>query len=269
MKRLLLTLTICLAATTLFAQNNSTDTVKTDTTKTRRTRIRLGFGDDVAQVNINDTTTRTASKAPGFSFGLTFTRFDIGLTTLNDNGSFTLSPANSFLSYRSWRSSSIGFDVLQMGYRFNSAFRVYIAGGFDWTNLRLRNNITIQRGQPTLTYTQDDVDYTKNRLSATYIRIPISFDFRTHDDADGRRFHFVAGPDLGIRISSSLKQESKQGDTKLTGDYHFAKVRYGAALRVGYGSIGVFAKYYFNNMFDNSPAQDGLRQFNFGMSVGW
>ncbi|RFZ95487.1 PorT family protein [Mucilaginibacter conchicola] len=268
MKRLFFTTIICLAATSLFAQTTTTDSVKTDTTKTRRTRIRLGFGDDVTEVKINDTT-HTASKAPGFSFGLTFTRFDIGLTTLNDNGSFTLSPANDFLSYRSWRSSSIGFDVLQLGYRFSSSFRFYVAGGFDWTNLRLRNNITIQRDGPGLTYIPSTTDLTKNRLSATYIRVPISFDFRTHDDADGRRFHFVVGPDLGIRISSSLKQESKQGDTKLTGDYHFAKFRYGAAARIGYGAIGVFAKYYFNNMFDNSPAQDGLRQFNFGMSVGW
>jgi hypothetical protein len=31
----------------------------------------------------------------------------------------------------------------------------------------------------------------------------------------------------------------------------------------------VFGKYYFNNMFENSPAQDGLRNFPFGMSVGW
>lgn len=268
MKRLFFTIIACLAATTLFAQTTTTDSVKTDTTKTRRTRIRLGFGDDVTEVKINDTT-RTASKAPGFSFGLTFTRFDIGLTTLNDNGSFTLSPANDFLSYRSWRSSSIGFDVLQLGYRFSSSFRFYVAGGFDWTNLRLRNNITIQRGGSALTYIQDDVQYSKNRLSATYIRVPISFDFRTHEDADGRRFHFVLGPDLGVRISNSQKHESKQGDTKLTGDYHFAKFRYGAAARIGYGAIGVFAKYYFNNMFENSPAQDGLRQFNFGMSVGW
>ncbi|MFD0793393.1 outer membrane beta-barrel protein [Mucilaginibacter litoreus] len=277
MKRLLFTTLISFASVALFAQTTTTDSAKTypdstkttgDSTKTRRTRIKLGFGGDATQVGINDTITEV-SKAPGFSFGLTFTRFDIGLTTLNDNGSFKLSPQNQFLNYRSWRSSNIGFDILQLGYRFSSSFRIYAAGGFDWTNLRLRRNITIQRNQPTLTYTEDDISYTKNRLSATYIRVPISFDYRTHDDADGRRFHFVAGPDLGIRISSSLKQESKQGDTKLSGNYHFAKFRYGASLRVGYGAIGVFAKYYLNDMFEDSPAQDGLRQFNFGMSVGW
>ncbi|MCO5935892.1 outer membrane beta-barrel protein [Mucilaginibacter sp. RB4R14] len=268
MKRLIFTAIICLAATTLFAQTDSVKT-STDTTKTRRTRIRLGFGDDAAQGAINDTTSYK-SKAPGFSFGLTFTRFDIGLSTLNDNGSFKLSPTNQFLNYRSWRSSNIGFDILQLGYRFNSSFRIYAAGGFDWTNLRLRESVTILRNQAPLAYTQDAVKYDKNRLSVTYIRVPIAFDFRTHDDDDGRRFHFVGAAELGVRLSSSLKQESKEnGDPKLSGNYNFAKFRYGASLRVGYGAIGVFGKYYLNNMFENSPAQDGLRNFSFGMSVGW
>ncbi|MBB5396132.1 outer membrane beta-barrel protein [Mucilaginibacter sp. AK015] len=268
MKRLIFTAIISLTATVVFAQTDSVKT-ETDTTKTRRTRIKLGFGDDVAQVSINDTTSY-ASKAPGFSFGLTFTRFDIGLTTLNDNGSFKLSPTNQFLNYRSWRSSNIGFDILQLSYRFNSSFRIYTSGGFDWTNLRLRESVTILRDQPVLTYTRDDVRYDKNRLSATYIRVPVAFDFRTHNDDDGRRFHFVGGFEMGALISSSLKQESKEkGDQKLSGNYHFAKFRYGASLRAGYGSIGVFTKYYFNNMFENSPAQDGLRNFSFGMSVGW
>ncbi|MGY4538580.1 hypothetical protein ACVW0P_003000 [Mucilaginibacter sp. UYNi724] len=268
MKSLIFTTLICLAATALFAQ---TDTVKTsfDTAKTRRTRIRLGFGDDVTQVAINDTNS-VHSKAPGFSFGLTFTRFDIGLSTLNDNGSFKLSPTNQFLNYRSWRSSNIGFDIVQLSYRFNSSFRIYTAGGFDWTNIRLRESVTILRNQAPLAYTVDNVKYDKNRLSATYIRVPVAFDFRTHDDDDGRRFHFVGAAELGLRISSSLKQESKEnGSQKLSGNYNFAKFRYGASFRVGYGAIGVFSKYYFNNMFENSPAQDGLRNFTFGMSVGW
>lgn len=271
MKRLIFTTIICLAATVTFAQTDSVKTTTTtDSTKTRHTRIRLGFGDDVSQVNINDTTSYAAKKAPGFSFGITLTRFDIGLTTLNDNGSFNLSPNNQFLNYRSWRSSNIGFDVIQLGYRFNSSFRIYTAGGFDWTNLRLRQNITILRDQAPLSYTQDDIKYDKNRLSATYIRVPVAFDFRTRDDEDGRRFHFVAAAEMGVLISSSIKQESKEnGDFKLGGNYNFAKFRYGASLRVGYGAIGVFGKYYFNNMFENSPAQDGLRNFSFGMSVGW
>ncbi|RWY55437.1 outer membrane beta-barrel protein [Mucilaginibacter gilvus] len=282
MKSIIFTLIICFAAATLFAQ---TDTIKTRHTEggdadtiiiiksKKKHKYKFGIGKDVAEVNINNDqkdTTYTASKEPGFSMGLTFTRFDIGLTTLNDNGSFKLSPQNQFLNYRSWRSSSIGFDVLQVSYRFSSTFRIYTSGGFDWLNLRLRERGTILRDQDVLTFVPDDIKYSKNRLSASYLRIPIALDFRTHDDADGRRFHFITGVDMGLLLSSSLLQESDvNGDQKRNGDYHFTKFRYGPFVRVGYGGIGVFARYYVNDMFDDSPAQKGLRNFSFGMSIGW
>lgn len=272
MKHTILTLIICFAITTLFAQNTPADTAKkqmADTTvkvKKRKLTVSFGKSDDDAKAD----TSYTASKEPGFSAGLTFTRFDIGLTTLNDNGSFKLSPVNNFLRYRSWRSSNIGFDVLQVSYRFSSSFRIYTSGGFDWINLRLRESGTVLRDQDVLTFVPDDIKYEKNRLSASYLRVPVAFDFRTHDDADGRRFHFVGGLDMGLLLSSSLKQESKEnGDQKRGGDYHFTKFRYGPFLRVGYGAIGFYAKYYLNDTFDDSPAQAGLRSFNVGMSIGW
>jgi hypothetical protein len=273
MKRLIFTLLISITTVVTFAQNSTTDSIKThnDSVKTKKVKVKLGFGEDVAGVSVNDRDTAYhASKAPGFSFGLTFTRFDLGLATLIDNGSFTLSPNNQFLSYRQWKTSNIGFDVIQFGYRFSSSFKIYVAGGFDWTHIRLRDNITILRNQPILTYQTDNINYSKNRFSSSYLRIPLGFDFRTHEDASGRRFHFVAGPDIGILLNGRVKQISEEnGKQKFNDDYHYTKLRYGMYARVGYGFMGIFAKYYFNDMFENSPAQKGLKNFSFGLSVGW
>lgn len=274
MKRIIFTLIISIAAAGVFAQSgtDSTKTVVRDTViKGKKMKVKLGFGEDVTQVSVNDKdTVDHPLKAPGFSFGLTFTRFDLGLATFIDNGSFTLSPTNQFLSYRQWKTSNVGFDVIQLGYRFNSSFRVYVAGGFDWTLIRLRNNITILRNQPVLTYTTDNIQYSKNRFSSTYLRIPLGFDFRTHDDASGRRFHIVAGPDIGILLGGRVKQISEEnGKQKFDDDYHFTRLRYGAYARVGYGFLGIFARYYINDVFENSPAQKGLKNFSFGLSVGW
>ncbi|OKS87831.1 outer membrane beta-barrel protein [Mucilaginibacter polytrichastri] len=274
MKRLIIIAMLFAGATGAFAQSTDTTKTVTDTAKTKKGfHISFGKGEGASHLNLNnkDTTEyREHSKAPGFAWGITFTRFDLGLTTLVDNGSFKLSPQNDFLRYRSWKTSNVGFDVLQFSYRFNSTFKIYVSGGFDWTLIRLRDNITIQRDQSTLTYVQDNIDYSKNRFSSTYIRVPLSFDFRTHEDASGRRWHFVAGPDLGFLINGRVKQISDEnGKQKMNGDYHFAKTRYGAFTRVGYGSMGIFAKYYFNDMFENSPAQEGLKNFAFGIMVGF
>jgi hypothetical protein len=269
MKRLLFTALICAAATGVFAQNATPDSAKsptvTDTTK--KNNIKVGFGDEGTGLEVES---HHHSRVSGFSIGLTLSRLDLGLTTLIDNGSFTLSEKNEFLRYRSWKSSNNGFDLFQFGYRFNESFKIYVSGGFDWTLIRLRENITILPNQPVLTYRVDTIDYSKNRFSATYLRIPLSFDFRSKEDADGRRFHFVIGPDIGLLLGGRVKQISDQfGKQKIDDDYHFTKMRYGGFFRVGYGAWGIFAKYYTSDMFENSPEQKGLKNFSFGIMLGF
>jgi hypothetical protein len=281
MKRLLLTTIIAAAAIMGFAQTITTPTptntvtkhdstiIKTDTTVTVRKKraITFSFGDRKAKV---DSARKARAGAPGFNFGITFSRFDIGLATLIDNGSFTLSPQNQFLSYRQWKTSNVGFDLVQFGYRFDNHFKMYISGGFDWTLIRLRENVTIQKGGPSLTYIQDNVEFSKNRLSSTYLRIPLSFELRTSESSQGRRFRFIAGPEVGLLLGGRVKQISaERGKQKMDDDYHFTKMRYGAFARLGYGGGGIFAKYYFNDMFENSPAQAGLKNFSFGFTFGF
>lgn len=267
MKRLFITALICAVATTVFAQDTKTDTTQNASDTSKNYHFHVGYGDDYD--NDGDTI-RYHHKAPGFSIGLTFSRFDLGLATLIDNGSFTLSPQNDFLRYRSWKTSNVGFDVFQLGYRFNSTFKIYLSGGFDWTLIRLRNDITILPNQPVLTYRPDSIHYSKNRFSSSYLRIPLSFDFRTKEDDRGNRFHFVLGPDVGLLLNGRVKQISQEhGKQKIDDEYHFAKVRYGGFVRMGYSGWGVFAKYYVNDMFENSPDQKGLKNFSFGLTFGF
>jgi hypothetical protein len=273
MKRLLMAALLCSAASMGFAQTTTTtittviDTLKDGQTTTVTTKKTVTIGDFKSR---RDSLRRRDRKPSGFNFGLTFSRFDLGLTTLVDNGSFTLSPANDFLSYRSWKSSNVGFDIIQFGYRFSPNFKIYLAGGFDWTLIRLRKDITIQRDAPVLTYVEDPIHYSKNRFSSTYFRIPLSFEIRSREYSDGKRARFVFGPEAGILMGARVKQISEEkGKQKLDDDYHFAKIRYGTFARVGYGFAGFYAKYYFNDMFEKSPDQAGLKNFAFGLTFGF
>ncbi len=272
MKRLIFTAILYTASVTAFAQANA-DSTKTsaDTAKTSKgTSIKLGSGEDAATININKKDSSSYHTKTKVFFGITFSRFDLGLATLIDNGSFTLSPQNQFLRYRSWKTSNVGFDVLQFGVKFNKTFKIYLSGGFDWTLIRLRDNITILPNQPVLTYRQDNIDYSKNRFSSSYLRIPLSFDFRSKENADGKKFHFVLGPEGGFLLNGRVKQISAEnGKQKFDDTYHFTTFRYGGFARIGYGDFGVFAKYYFNDMFENSPAQKGLKNFSFGLMLGF
>lgn len=265
MKRLITTLLLGALTTGVFAQKD-TSAASVDTTTHKK-----GWGVQFGMNGEGRSTSQKPAKAPGFSWGITFSRFDLGLATLVDDGSFDLSPQNNFLSYRSWKTSNVGFDVFQIGYRFTSSFKIYVSAGFDWTLIRLHNNITMQRDpdRTALHYTVDSINYSKNRFSSSYLRIPLSFEFRTKDDDNGSNWHFVFGPDAGILLNGRVKQISKEnGKQKFNYPYHYTRFRYGGFIRAGYGGFGIFAKYYVNDMFDTIE-QKGLKNFSFGFTEGF
>lgn len=261
----------------LCAQQIKTDSAKkrTDTTIVKKKK---GFtiaissgGPDSTNVSINGKReARKVRPKSGFTWGLTFTNLHLGFATLLDNGSFTLSPQNEFLDYRQIKTSNVGFDVLKFGYRFNDNFKIYLSGGFDWTLIRLKQNINIVPDVPTLTYVPAAVNYSKNRFSSNYLVMPLAFDIRTKEFRDGKRFHFTFGPETGFLIDGMQKQISDEyGKKKNFNDFHFTRFEYGAFTRIAYGNLGIYAKYYFNDMFENSPAQKGLKNFNFGLVLGF
>jgi len=238
------------------------------TSKANRKKFDINYGLGITMGGKKDSTGKWDQNKGRFVGGITFTRLDIGFSKLVDNGSFDLSTANDFLDYKSWKTSTVSFDVIQMGYRFNSNFKIYVAGGFDWTLIRLRKNITIQPDQPTLTYTNDPIIYSKNRFSSSYFHIPLNFEFRTKENNKGRRFYFVVGPEVAFLIDGKVKQISDEnGKQKFKDDYNFSNFRYGGSLRLGTNGLALFAKYYANDMFDSAP-QKGLKNMSFGVTFG-
>ncbi|WP_026898860.1 outer membrane beta-barrel protein [Daejeonella oryzae] len=243
--------------------------ITTDTlSKKKKTRVTFEFGkkDTVKK----DSTVKEFRPSSKFSTQFTFSRIDIGLSTYLDNGSFTLSDANSYLERETWKSSNFGFEVFQMGYRFNSYFKIYLAAGLDWNHMRLKENITFQKKQPTLTYVDETIDFKKNRFSSQYLRVPLGFQLRTKDDEKGNKVNFVFGPEVGFLINGKLKQVSNErGKEKFKDDYNFEPFRYGAFGRLGYGGMGVYAKYYFNDVFAEGQGPADFKNLSFGLMFGF
>lgn len=203
-----------------------------------------------------------------FVGGLTFTRFDIGFSRLIDHGNFSLLPHNDFLDYKALKTSTVSFDLFDYGYRFNTNFKVYVAAGFDWTMIRLRKDITIRKNTEALEYDVTGVEFSKNRFSNSYVHVPVGFQFRTNENDRGKRFYFVLSPEVSFLLNGKVKQISKEdGKQKFRDDYTFQRIRYGGTLRLGYGGLGIFTRYYFNDMFD-SPQQEKLKNMSFGVTFG-
>ena len=302
MKHLLITAILCGILGGVYARQSQTDTTKRNATKDTTAKkakikpeainiisIALNTENDeeakadtvVKGHNITITSSNSyirrhrdslnRAKHRGFSFGLAFFPLDLGLALPLDNGNFNLSAQNKFLSYSTFKTTNDAFNIIRFGYRFNNNFRVTLGAGVEWTLIRLQNDsISIVGDKASLTYKNDGIHYSKNRLSSEYLTIPLTFDYRSTYDKNGNRMHLSIAPQVGFLIDGMLKQKSsEQGKTKNYNDFHFAKFQYGATLRIGYGDFGIFTKYYFNDMFVNSPAQSGLKSFAIGLSYGW
>lgn len=234
--------------------------------KSKNYTVKFGFGQDDPVKK--DSTKQVDVRKGGFVGGITFTRVDLGFSRLVDNGSFSLSPENDFLNYRGGKTSTFSFDIAQLGYRFNQYFKIYVAGGFDWTHIRLRKDITIQKNTSELTFVEDDVKFYKNRFSSSYVHVPLNFELRTSKNRDGNRFYFIVGPEISFLLNGKVKQISEErGKQKFYDDYHFQAFRYGGSIRFGYEGIGMFTKVYFNDMFATT-AQKGITNMSFGVTLG-
>lgn len=218
---------------------------------------------------IDDKNTPTVSKYPKIFGGITFSRIDWGFSRLINDGSFTLNENNEFLEYK--KASNFGFDIAQFGLRFNDRFKTYISTGFEWNYLRLKHNVLLDQDATPLDYSYpDDITYKKNVFTSTYLRVPLTFEFRSKRFKNGERAKLAVGAMTGILIKGSQRLKSnEQGSQKFKDNYNLASFQYGAFARLGYDSMGVFVKYYFNDMFENSPDQQGLNNFTFGLTLGF
>lgn len=227
-------------------------------------RIKNSEGNDI----VSEKTHRAGDDddADGVFAGFTFSRFDLGLAKMLNDGKLALTPENEFLEYRGWKSVNVGFDVLQMGYKFSDQFRMHIAAGFDWTHFRLEDDIIILEDTKPLSYTDSPISYSKNRFSSSYLRIPLSFELQTKTSKSGDKIKLAVGPVMGVLLQGSQKFKSdEEGKRKVKDGFNFAPVTYGGFARLGVGSFGVYAKYYFNDMFIDSPDQEGLKNLSFGL----
>lgn len=241
----------------------STGIKVTDTTKYDK------IGKVLGQV-FDDGNTQT-EKYPRTFGGLTFTRIDWGFSRIMDDGSFSLSEENNFLSYK--KASNFGFDIAQFGVRFNDNFKTYIGAGFEWNYLRLKQNILLKQNTSPLSYDLIDagqISYKKNVLTSTYLRLPIAVELRTNKNSHGERVKVAFGAMTGVLLKGTQRLKSEEnGKQKFKDNYNFASFQYGPFVRIGYDDFALFAKYYVNDMFENSPAQKGLNNLTFGITLGF
>lgn len=257
---------------------NSDDTIivrKNDTTEIKigKTRI-VVIGDSKVDKIYTDEDTISDGKN-SISIGKKSERYeksyfglDLGFTSYLDNGSFDLKDDN--LELRPGKSSHVALIYHKKINIINKKLNFIPGLGISWFNYRFEKDITPKKDTSVFSYTIDqNVNLSKNKLSATYLEVPLMLQFQANSTKNGKEgFRIAAGMEFGYLLGAKSKQISeKNGKQKQRDDYNLQPFRYGAVARIAYQNFSIYGKYALNDLFQDSD-QTKLTPVSFGISFG-
>ena len=151
--------------------------------------------------------------------------------------------------------------------------------GLELNNYRFNSNISFNEGpldpyDPARNMSlnhpyvfRDSISFSKNKLAADYVTVPLMLNFRTNKDYSDKGISLSAGVSAGYLYSSRNKQISdERGKKKNRGDYDLEKWKFSYIAELGLGPAHLYGSYspksIFQNGLDYRPYTIGLRLSN-------
>ena len=194
--------------------------------------------------------------------------FSIGYNAWLENGSTALSLANTNLELINNKSTHVNLSYVNY-FKIYKNFIQFSAGvGIDWNNYRFSKNITLSPKSDSMNLVVDNINYSKNKLMAKYVTVPLQLHFATKPNKKGDMLGVAGGVELGYLLNGRQKQISEEkGKQKIDDDYNLADLRLGYTLCANYGNTGIYAKYYPNSTFKETQGPN-LNTFCIGFKFG-
>ncbi len=199
---------------------------------------------------------------------------DLGFTVLmneNFNTDFATTP---YWKNDPARSTVWNLNLLEHKFNFGTPFVGLTIGlGFSFTSVAFRDGYIINSSTDSLFAAVDTVNtYSKNKLKASYLTIPLLLEFNISTNSD-KNFYLAAGVVGGVRMTSKIKRngelaDGKEFEEREKGTYSLNPFKLDAALRVGYGSFGIFANYSLLPLFESEKTVE-VYPLIFGLSLNF
>lgn len=185
---------------------------------------------------------------------------------------------NSFSDHPYWkndaaRSQTWNLNLLEHKFNFGTPYVGLTTGlGFSFTSIAFNNNYVLTDTPDTLTAMIDTVHtYSKNKLKASYLTVPLLLEFNTNADAS-KSFYLAAGVVGAVRMTSKVKRKGEFDGKKFVqkdkGRYGLNSFKLDAMVRMGYSDFGVFASYSLLPLFEDGKTVD-LYPLTFGLSFNF
>lgn len=161
------------------------------------------------------------------------------------------------------RSINVNIWIIQQRLNiYKHKFNVIYALGVEMNNYRYARNITYVPGYPTQII-RDTVNFSKNKLFAEYLSVPLMLNFNSNPARPGRSFELSMGVMGGYLVKSRTKQISKErGKIKRTDDFNLNQWRFGLTSELAYGPVKLYGNFALTPLHDY-----GLEQYPFSIGI--
>lgn len=199
---------------------------------------------------------------------------DIGLNGyMTPSNSLSVPSGSSFLELDYARSRSIAWNMGQLNIPIAKHYVQLVTGfGLEWNSYSFRNNWSLNPDAANVTATEENIDFTKNKLKTTWVNVPLLLEFNTGKNED-KSFHLAVGVTGGYNLfRNRLKQEfNDEGNSvkrKVKDDFNVNPFRYALTARMGIGHYSVFANYSLSEMFKANRGPE-LYPFSAGFTLNF
>jgi hypothetical protein len=296
MKKLTLLVALAFICMNSFAQSTNDTTVQ----KKRTDTIRIGniiiikrkkSDDNKSGIEItNENKTAEGSKKKKSRLSTDWAVIDLGFANYDDQtnyanaGSYLVNrpgyPALSANDFKLRSGKSINVNIWFFMQKLNlikENVNLKYGLGLELNNYRFRSDISFKEDGP-IPYSvsnaisnapfifRDSVSFTKNKLAADYLTIPLMLNFSTSHSSRKKQFQVSVGVSAGYLYSSRNKQRSEaRGKETNKGDYDLERFKFSYVGEIGLGRLKLYASYSPNSIFENSL---NMRPYNFGFRIG-
>lgn len=135
--------------------------------------------------------------------------------------------------------------------------------GLEMYNYRFESNISF-RNSPQPSVFMDSIGFTKNKLYAGYVTVPLMLNITPSGQRRG--FTFSAGMSAGYLIGSRNKQISaERGKQKIRGNLNMEPWRLAAIGEIGLGPVRLYGTYSLNSL--QQKDRTGLEQYPYAVGI--
>jgi len=191
---------------------------------------------------------------------------------LTADNSFTMGAGFEYLDLRYEKSISVNLNMFQQSVPLiDNRLGMFSGIGIGWNNYRLGNDfLLVEEVNQVAPRSVTEPGLRKNKLTITWINVPLMLEYQTQDHEGQQKFFVSAGLNIGARIGSFTKQVYFPNDDRerrrTRDDFHLNPFRYDMQLRLGYGKLGIFASYSLNTLFRDNRGPE-LHPFSMGLRL--